>query len=95
MPPKQPPSDPKLWFAVRDGGAYRALGFAAVAAHRRQIEDNHGESLEALNAAGGLDWYELYVGMRGIALFPTHPIASDVARRFVLDAVAAFALDQA
>lgn len=78
------PLDPALWFAVRDGLPVVAIGFAVVAAYRRQIEHNQGESLEAINAAGGLDWYELWAGFSGFPLFPSRPMTPDACRTAVL-----------
>jgi hypothetical protein len=74
---------------VRDGAPYTAIAFAVVARHRRQIEYNHGMTLEEIGAAGGLDWYELWCGFNRLPLFPATPIQPAVACAWILAAVTA------
>lgn len=79
--------DPTRWFAVRDGLPVVAVGFAAVAVYRRQIEDNQGQTLEEISATGGLDWYELWAGFSGFPLFPSRPMSLAECRTIVLQIV--------
>jgi hypothetical protein len=68
------------------------LAFEAVEKHRAQIEYNHGQALEDLNARGGLDWYELYCGFTGRDLYPAVSVSEADARAFVVREVQAHAL---
>lgn len=77
------------WFKVRNGLPVTQIAFNAVALHRRQIEHNHGETLEALSEQGGLDWYELWCGFTGRPLFPTTPHKLWDCRSHVLNTVTA------
>lgn len=92
--PRHRDLDPKHWFAVFKGEPVIAIGFAAVALHRARIELNHGQTLEQLNAAGGLDWYELWCGFQGHPLSPSVAVAPDEARRMVLSCVTLQALER-
>jgi hypothetical protein len=74
----------RRWFRVLNGAPYVLLAWEAVAEHRAQIEFNHGQTLEDLNARGGLDWYELYCGMTGRDLFPAVKVSIEDARATVL-----------
>jgi hypothetical protein len=77
---------------VRDGLPYRVIAFSAVAEYRAQFEAVFGQTLEELNAAGGLDWYELWCGFVGRPLFPTQKIDPADARAAVLARVAEHSL---
>ena len=88
----RPPNQPTEWFAVLNGLPVIRIGFSAVAQHRAQIERNHGATLEELNAAGGLDWFELYCGFTGQNLFPAPKVTPEQARAWVIEQVQQHAL---
>jgi hypothetical protein len=74
---------------VRNGGPYAALDLNVIAKHRQCIEQTHGATLEAINAAGGLDWIELWCALHDRPVWPLPPISTDDARAAVLAAVTA------
>lgn len=83
------------WFAVRGDPPYVGISFATVARYRGRLEDNHGQTLEALHAAGGLDFYELWCGLTDRALFPSAKITREAARLAVLADVVKHGAQQA
>lgn len=83
------PLDLTRWFVVRGGAPYAALSLSVIAQHRPVIEQTHGASLEAINAAGGLDWIELWCALNDRPLWPLPPVSRADARADVLAAVMA------
>jgi hypothetical protein len=76
--------DPATRFPLREMRPYVSIPFAVMEHYRSNFEFNHGQTLEALRAQGGLDWIELWCGFTATPLFPTPPIGRDAARTFVL-----------
>lgn len=88
LTPKARTEDAPGWFRVLRGAPYMAIKFEVVARHRARIEDNHGQTLEHLNARGGLDWYELWCGFNDRPLFPAPKLNADAMRDEILAIVA-------
>lgn len=82
-----PAEDEPLWFRVMNGLPVVRISFSSVAAHRVRIEDNHCQTLEQLNARGGLDWFELWCGFHDQPLFPSPARARGDMRSDVLEMV--------